>query len=63
MTRVKTHYLRGRDAGHFGRWLGVRSDVIYTIMSDEQQRQRPKGQRLFGLRLPGKMSFDPVPFR
>jgi hypothetical protein len=41
--RVKTHYLRGRDAGHFGRWLGARSDVIYTIMSDEQQRQRPKG--------------------
>jgi len=25
---VKTHYLRGRDAGHFGRWLGARSDVI-----------------------------------
>ena len=43
--RVKTHYLRGRDAGHFGRWLGVRSDVIYTIMSYEQQRQRPKGSR------------------
>jgi len=43
--RVKTHYLRGRDAGHFGRWLAVRSDVIYTIMSDEQQRQRPKGPR------------------
>ena len=40
--RVKTHYLRGRDAEHFGRWLGVRSDVIYTIMSDEQRRQRPK---------------------
>jgi hypothetical protein len=27
--------LRGRDAGYFGRWLGERSDVIYTIMSDE----------------------------
>jgi hypothetical protein len=48
-SRVKTHYLRGRDAGHFGRWLGVRSDVIYTIMSDEQQRQRPKGPRPFRL--------------
>jgi len=48
-TRVKTHYLRGRDAGHFGRWLGARSDVIYTIMSDEQRRQRPKGPRPFGL--------------
>jgi hypothetical protein len=23
-TRVKTHYLRGRDARHFGRWLGAR---------------------------------------
>ena len=31
--RVKTHYLRGRDAGYFGRWLGERSDVIYTIMN------------------------------
>jgi hypothetical protein len=30
---------------HFGRWRGVRSDVIYTIMSDEQQRQRLKGPR------------------
>jgi hypothetical protein len=49
MTRVKTHYLRGRDAGHFGRLLGARSDVIYTIMSDEQRRQRPKGPRPFGL--------------
>jgi hypothetical protein len=48
-SRVKAHYLRGRDAGHFGRWLGARSDVIYTIMSDEQQRQRPKGPRPFGL--------------
>jgi hypothetical protein len=47
--RVNTHYLRGRDAGHFGRWLGVRSDVIYTIMSDEQRRQRPKGPRPFRL--------------
>jgi hypothetical protein len=47
--RVKTHYLRDRDAGHFGRWLGARSDVIYTIMSDEQQRQRPKGPRPLGL--------------
>jgi len=28
----------------------VRSDVIYTIKSDEQQRQRPKGLRPFGLR-------------
>jgi hypothetical protein len=43
--RVKNHYLRGRDAGDFGRWLGARSDVIYTIMSDEQRRQRPKGPR------------------
>jgi hypothetical protein len=34
--------LRGRDAGHFGRWLGERSDVIYTIMSDEQRRRRPE---------------------
>jgi hypothetical protein len=42
--------LRGRDAGHFNRWLGARSDVIYTIMSDEQRRQRPKGPRPFGLR-------------
>jgi hypothetical protein len=41
--------LRGRDAEHFDRWLGVRSDVIYTIMSDEQQRQRSKGPRPFGL--------------
>jgi hypothetical protein len=48
-SRVKTHYLHGRDAGHFGRWLGARSEVIYTIMSDEQQRQRPKGPRPFGL--------------
>jgi hypothetical protein len=48
--------LHGRDAGHFGRWLGERSDVIYPIMSDEQRRQRPKGPRPFGLRrksLPG----------
>ncbi|MBO0718295.1 MAG: hypothetical protein J2P55_13290, partial [Rhizobiales bacterium] len=54
--RVKTHYRRGRDAGHFGRWLGVRSDVIYTIMRHEQRRQQPKGPRPFGLRrksLPG----------
>jgi tripartite-type tricarboxylate transporter receptor subunit TctC len=52
--------LRGRDAGHFGRWLGVRSDVIYMIMSDEQQRQRPKGPRPFRLqRLAEIMSFDP----
>jgi hypothetical protein len=48
--RVKTHYRRGRDAGDFGRWLGARSDVIYPIMSDEQQRQRPKGLRPVGLR-------------
>jgi hypothetical protein len=48
-TRVKTHYLRGRGAGHFGRWMGGRSDVIYPIMSDEQRRQRPKGPRPFGL--------------
>jgi hypothetical protein len=41
--------LRGRDAGHFGRWLGVRSDVINMIMSDEQQCQRPKGPRPFRL--------------
>src|ERR1700745_1062192 len=27
--KVKAHYLRGRDAGHFGRRLGARSDVIY----------------------------------
>ena len=47
---VKPHGFRGRDAGHFGRWLGARSDVIYTIMSDEQRRQRPKGPRPFGLR-------------
>jgi hypothetical protein len=47
---VKTHYLHSRDAGHFGRWPGARSDVIYTIMSDEQRRQRPKGPRPFGLR-------------
>jgi hypothetical protein len=39
---MTTRYLRGRDAGHFGRWRGARSDVIYTIMSDEQQRQRAK---------------------
>jgi hypothetical protein len=56
-TTVKTHYLRGRDAGHFARWLGARSDVIYTIMSDEQRRQRPQGPRPFGLAEP--MSFDP----
>src|SRR6516164_4030144 len=49
MTRVKTHYLRDRDAGYFGRWPGARSDVIYTIMSDEQQRQRPKCPRPFRL--------------
>jgi len=48
-TTVKTHYLRGRDAGHFARWLGARNDVIYTIMSDEQRRQRPQGRRPFGL--------------
>jgi hypothetical protein len=30
-------------------WLGARSEVIYTIMSDEQQRQRLKGPRPFGL--------------
>jgi hypothetical protein len=30
--------------------------VIYTIMSDEQQRQRPKGPRPFAWKL---MSFDP----
>jgi hypothetical protein len=29
-TRVETHYHHGRDAGNFGRWLGARSDVIYT---------------------------------
>jgi hypothetical protein len=57
--RVNTHYLRGRDAGHFGRWLGVRSDVIYTIMSDEQRRQRPQGPRPFRLQLAEIMSFDP----
>ena len=45
-TRVKTHYLRGRDAGHFGRWLGGRSDVIYPIMSNEQRRKQPKGALL-----------------
>jgi len=39
--RVKTHYLHGRDAGYFVRWLGERSDVIYPIMSDEQRRARP----------------------
>jgi hypothetical protein len=50
LTRVKTHYLCDRDAGHFGRWLGVGSDVIYMIMSDEQQCQRPKGPRPFRLR-------------
>jgi hypothetical protein len=49
MVRVKTHYLRDRDAGHFGCWLGARSDVIYAIMSDEQQRQQLKGPRPFGL--------------
>jgi len=27
----------------------ARRDVIYTIMSDEQQRQRPKGPRPLGL--------------
>jgi hypothetical protein len=37
--------LHGRDAGYFGRWLGARSDVIYTIMSDKQRRQRPKDPR------------------
>ena len=54
MTRVKTHYLRGRDAGHFGRWLGARSDVIYTIMSDEQRRQRSK--RPASLRVAAKIA-------
>jgi len=43
--------LRGRGAGHFGRWLGARSDVIYPIMSDEQRRRRPKGTRPCGLQL------------
>jgi len=44
---VKTHYLRGRDTGHFGRRLGARNDVVYPIMSEEQQRQRQKGPRPF----------------
>jgi hypothetical protein len=62
LPRVKTHYLRGRDAGHFGRWLGERSDVIYMIMSDQQRRQRPKGPRPFGLqRLAEIKGFDPRP--
>jgi len=51
--------LRGRDAGHFGRWLGARSDVIYPIMSDEQRRRRPKGTRPCGLQLAEIVSFDP----
>jgi hypothetical protein len=54
VARVKTHYLRGRDAGHFGRWLGARSDVIYTIMSDEQRRQRSK--RPASLRVAAKIA-------
>jgi hypothetical protein len=41
-TRVETHYHHGRDAGNFGRWQGARSDVIYTIMGDEQRHQRLK---------------------
>jgi len=41
--------LRGRDAGHFARWLGARSDVIYMIMSDKQRRQRAKGPCPSGL--------------
>jgi hypothetical protein len=42
------------------------SDVIYTIMSDEQRRQRPKGPRPFRLQRKSAatrraeiMSFDP----
>jgi hypothetical protein len=50
MCQDQSSYFPGRDAGRFDRWLGARSDVIYTIMSDEQRRQRPKGQRPFGLR-------------
>ena len=33
--------------------------MIYMIMSDEQQRQRPKGPRPFRLQLAEIMSFDP----
>jgi hypothetical protein len=57
-TRVKTYCLRDRDAGHFGHWLGARSDVIYPVMSDEQRRQRPKGARHSGL-LAEIESFEP----
>jgi len=32
--------MHDRNAGDFDRRLGARSEVIYTIMSDEQQRQR-----------------------
>ena len=39
---VKTHHLRGRDAGHFGRWLGARSDVIRSA-SLRLQRKSPLG--------------------
>ena len=54
MDRVTTHYLRGRDAGHFGRWLGVRSDVIYTIMSDEPTT--PAGERPASFQVAAKIA-------
>jgi hypothetical protein len=53
-SKVKTHYLRGRDARHFDRWLGARSDVIYTIMSDEQRR--PAVERPASLRVAAKIA-------
>ena|SRR5689334_14085023 len=44
----------GRNAAHFGRWLGARSDVIYTIMSDEQRR--PAVERPASLRVAAKIA-------
>jgi hypothetical protein len=46
--------LRGRNAAHFGCWLGARSDVIYTIMSDEQRR--PAVERPASLRVAAKIA-------
>jgi hypothetical protein len=66
VSRVKIHFLRGRDAEHFGRWLGGRSDVIYTFMSLASLRVAAKiaagfvegldriADTLFTLLLPGK---------
>jgi hypothetical protein len=46
--------LRGRDAGYFGRWLGERSDVIYTIMSDEPTT--PAAERPASFRVAAKIA-------